>query len=135
MLETAVALVFAHVMADFVLQTEAMVRRKKELRVLLLHIAIVAVTSLARARPRAAAAAGGADRGHPPRDRRLQGRTACPTTLASFLADQAAHVIVLAAVAFAFPGAYALGLWATLGGPAGPALDGLPQGDGVRSPA
>jgi hypothetical protein len=45
MLETAVALGFAHVVADFVLQTDAMVANKHRPLVLLAHIAIVAATA------------------------------------------------------------------------------------------
>ncbi len=41
MIETAVALLFAHVLADFVLQTDAMVRHKRRPLVLLGHVAIV----------------------------------------------------------------------------------------------
>ncbi len=45
MLETAVALVFAHLLADFVLQTDSMVRDKRRPPVLLGHVGIVAAAS------------------------------------------------------------------------------------------
>lgn len=47
MLETAVALTFAHFLADFLLQTDAMVRDKHRLLVLLGHVGIVTATSWA----------------------------------------------------------------------------------------
>ena len=47
MLETAVALVFAHVLADFVLQSDAMVRDKHRPTVLLRHVAVVAAVTFA----------------------------------------------------------------------------------------
>ena len=58
MLETAVALAFAHLLADFVLQTDAMVRDKARPPVLLGHVGIVAAASWAALgfAPRAAAA-------------------------------------------------------------------------------
>ena len=124
--ETAAALVFAHMVADFMLQTEAMVARKKELRMLLLHIAIVAITAwaalgFAGLLPVALIAAS-----HLAIDAYKAHRL--PATLESFLADQGAHVVIIAAVAAAFPATYAEGFWATRGGVAGPALDGLPEG-------
>ena len=47
MLETAVALVLAHCLADFVLQSDAMVRDKARTPVLLVHAGVVALASWA----------------------------------------------------------------------------------------
>jgi len=47
MIETLIALLFAHILADFLLQTAWMVRHKQNVAVLLLHGAIVAVLSYA----------------------------------------------------------------------------------------
>jgi hypothetical protein len=110
MIETLSALLFAHALADFMMQSNAMVRRKKETLVLLAHaaivggvawaalgfgpvlvpVAIVALTHLAI----------DAYKVH-----------LLPGDLASFIADQAAHLIILAGVVLAFPGAYAAGVW------------------------
>jgi hypothetical protein len=48
MLETAIALAFGHFLADFTLQTDWMVRRKREPMILLAHVGVVtAVTWVA----------------------------------------------------------------------------------------
>lgn len=47
MIETFTALLFAHVLADFVLQTNVMVQNKKSIAMLALHAALVIVTAQA----------------------------------------------------------------------------------------
>jgi hypothetical protein len=124
MLETCIALVLAHLLADFVLQSDMMVRQKTRSLVLLQHCAIVATLSWV-----------------------ALGFALAPILLlfvavshfgidwvkahyggpgfASFAADQAAHLLVIAAGSLAYPDAYASGLWqvGALRLPA--ALDGL----------
>jgi hypothetical protein len=119
MLETTVALVLAHLVADFLLQTDAMVRDKTRLPVLVGHVGIVvAVTWLAlgfapvplllvlvgathfgfdllKLRWAAARRASGIEPG-----------------FATFATDQAAHLAVIAVAAGLWPGAWASGLWA-----------------------
>ena len=110
MTSTLAALLLAHVVADFLLQTNAMVANKRHPGVLLLHAAVVLVTAqIALGRvdawePLALAAA------HIVID--TVKVYALPDRLASFLADQAAHVVTLVVVAFYAPGLYAGGLWA-----------------------
>jgi hypothetical protein len=48
MIATFTALIFAHVLADFVLQTSAMVKHKRAPRVMALHTAIVLLTALSQ---------------------------------------------------------------------------------------
>lgn len=126
MIETAVALFFAHVLADFVLQTDAMVRHKRRPLVLLGHVAIVTGASWL-----------------------ALGLAPAPALLAliavshllidaaklrwggvgyrGFALDQAGHLAAIALAAGLFPDAYAAGLWA---GPAAapfPMLARLPE--------
>jgi hypothetical protein len=119
MLETAVALVLAHLLADFVLQTDAMVRDKGRPLVLLGHVGIVTAATwatlgfapvpllllivaathfafdLAKQRSAAARRARGVEPG-----------------FSAFATDQAAHLAVIAVVAGLWPGAWSAGLWA-----------------------
>ena len=119
MLETAVALVLAHLVADFLLQTDAMIRDKERLPVLLGHVGIVTAASwtalgfaavplllllvaathfvvdLAKLRWAASRRARGLESG-----------------FAGFATDQAAHLAVIAVAAGLWPGAWAAGLWA-----------------------
>ena len=126
MIETAVALVFAHLLADFVLQTDAMVRHKRRPAVLLGHVAIVTAASWA-----------------------ALGFAPAPVLLGlifvthialdaaklrwagagfrGFALDQAGHLAVIGLAAGLFPGAYASGLWAALATQAAPALARLPE--------
>lgn len=120
MLETAVALTFAHFLADFLLQTDAMVRDKHRLLVLLGHVGIVTATSWAAL-------------GFAPtplllailaathlaidlvkiRHGRAAVRKGQPAGFAAFITDQAAHLLTIAVVASLWPGAWAGGLWAS----------------------
>jgi hypothetical protein len=117
-LETAVALVLAHLVADFLLQTDAMVRDKQRFPVLLGHVGIVTAASWVAlgfaplplllllvagthlvfdfAKLRWAAA------------RRARGRE---PGFAAFATDQAAHLAVIAVAAGLWPGAWDAGLW------------------------
>jgi hypothetical protein len=114
-LETAVALAFGHSLADFLLQTDDMVRYKARLKVLLLHVTIVAGVSWAALgfalQPLllllVAASHFGIDW------LKLRHGSA---SFGPFVIDQAAHLGMIARGAALFPGAYAAGLWAHLGG-------------------
>jgi hypothetical protein len=118
-LETAVALVLAHLIADFLLQSDGMVRDKQRLPVLLGHVGIVTAVSwvalgfapvplllllvaathfafdLAKLRWAAARRAKDLKPG-----------------FAAFATDQAAHLAVIAVAAGLWPGAWGAGLWA-----------------------
>lgn len=125
--ETAVALVLAHCLADFVLQSDAMVRDKGRPRVLLAHAGVVAGVSWA--------ALGFAPApllilvvaaSHVVIDW-LKVRYGRPS-FAPFAADQAAHLVVIALAAALVPDAWARGFWPALGaGPLGPWMPRLPQ--------
>ena len=110
MTSTLAALLLAHVVADFLLQTNAMVAHKRHPGVLLLHGAIVLVTAqLALGRvdawePLALAAA------HIAIDTLKV--YVLPDRLASYLADQAAHLATILAVALYAPDLFTGGLWA-----------------------
>lgn len=110
MTETFAALLLAHVVADFLLQTSGMIATKRRPATLLLHGVIVLVTAQAALgrvdawEPLALAAA------HIAID--IVKTFALPERLWSFMADQAAHLATLIAVAALAPGLYASGLWA-----------------------
>lgn len=110
MTETLAALLLAHTVADFLLQTDAMVATKRRPATLLLHAAIVLVTAQAALgridawEPLALAAA------HIVID--IVKAYALPDRLGSFLADQAAHLVTIFAVAALAPTLFAGGLWA-----------------------
>lgn len=110
MLETTIALAFGHLIADFALQTDAMVREKARPTVLLLHVTIVGIASWVALgfapRPTLLLLIAGShyvidwikqrhgDQGFGP-----------------FFIDQAAHLAMIALGASLYPGAYAAGLW------------------------
>jgi hypothetical protein len=111
MTETFAALLFAHVLADFVLQTGWMVANKRRPAPMLAHIGVVLAAS--------AAAVGSVDvillalaGAHLLIDavKSFAGRKG----LAPFLADQAAHLATLAAVAAMVPDLWSQGLWSGL---------------------
>ena len=110
MIETLAALLFAHVLADFVLQSDWMAKNKQRPEVLALHGLIVLAT--------AAAATGSLHPG-------LLWLTAIHLAidavklrlkdgLGPFLLDQAAHLATLAALAIWQPTIWADGLWGDL---------------------
>jgi hypothetical protein len=111
MAETAVALLFAHLAADFLLQSDAMVRGKRRPMVLLAHIAIVAVTAWAflglPLQPGAVAFVAGSHLLIDAAKIRFAGPGFRP-----FALDQAAHLAMIAVAATAFPGTWEAGLWA-----------------------
>jgi Protein of unknown function (DUF3307) len=110
MLETAVALAFAHLLADFLMQTSAMIRAKARPGVLLLHVGIVtAVSWAALGFPLAPALLALVAASHFAIDwlkLRFGGEG-----FAAFALDQAGHLAVIALAAALFPGAWAAGLW------------------------
>nr|WP_306133403.1 DUF3307 domain-containing protein [Roseivivax marinus] len=104
----------AHGLADFVLQTDAMVAGKGRLRVAALHAAsVAALTFLVVAAPNLAAlgTALAVTAVHIAIDRIKQ---AVGDTLGPFLADQAAHLATLGAAALVVPTLWADGVWAAL---------------------
>ena len=127
MLETAAALVLGHCLADFVLQSDAMVRHKARPTVLLTHTGIVALASWA--------ALGFAPvpllillvaASHFVIDG-LKIRHGGPG-FAAFAADQAAHLAMIALAAALVPGAWTQGLWTLLAtGPLAAWTPRLPQ--------
>lgn len=113
MIETFTALLFAHVLADFVFQTGWIAANKRRFPVLLLHGAVVLVATAAAAgrvdAPELAALAAA----HMVIDW-IKGRVTVPG-LAAFLADQGAHVATLVALAVIRPDLWSGGAWAGLG--------------------
>ncbi len=112
-IQTFTALLLAHVLADFIFQTRWIVAHKRNVFVLLLHIAIVFCLT--------AAALGGVWEVAIPvayahfvidglrvwvLPERLR------DTFGAFLGDQAAHLVTLAAAALLWPGAAGQSLWA-----------------------
>lgn len=112
MIETATALVFAHVLADFVLQTDWVNRNKRHFGVMLLHAALVLVASLAavghwNALPVFALAT-------------MHLAIDCGKTygnfqgLAAFLTDQALHLATILTVTLYAPDLWSTGALATM---------------------
>jgi hypothetical protein len=127
MLETATALVFAHVFADFLLQSDRMIRDKHRPAMLLRHVGIVTAVSWAALglapEPLLLLMVAASHFLIDWLKRRYGGPSFRP-----FAFDQAAHLAALALAAALFPGAYAHGLWGLLGsGPLGPWIDRLPE--------
>lgn len=112
MIETFVALLFAHTMADFVFQPGWIATRKKEPGILIFHIALVLALAMAAIgrvdAPEILALAGAhllidAIKAH-----------LLPDNLAAFLTDQLAHLITIAAVAIYAPQLWQSGFWASM---------------------
>lgn len=112
MLETFTALLLAHALADFVFQTNWIMARKREPLGLILHGLIVLATALALTghlyTPHVLALAAA----HMIID--LIKTFLFPKGLASFLADQAAHIATIAVLSSICPTLWATGLWATV---------------------
>jgi len=112
--ETLAALLFAHVLADFVFQTNRMVEHKQKPLVLGIHFAIVYATLLVATgsiHPALLALALvhiGIDVGKLALSAALKGRHA----LGLFLVDQAFHIVSLMTLAAFLPDLWAQGLWA-----------------------
>lgn len=125
MLETAIALAFGHLVADFTLQTGWMVRRKREPLVLLAHIGTVLVVTWAALGfalvPLLLALIGGAHLVIDVAKVRWGG-----AGFTGFALDQAAHAATILAGAALFPGAWAAGLWADPPAITLPLIAGLP---------
>ena len=135
MLETATALLFGHVLGDFVLQTNAMVARKDRPWVLLAHVALVlCATWAALGFPLDAWPLALIGISHFATDLLKQGHAArCRARgtragFAAFATDQAAHLAVIWLAASLWPGGWAAGIWTA---PALldrlPGLDRLPE--------
>ena len=112
MIETLTALVFAHILADFLFQTNWMSANKSKPGVLLLHTAVVLATAQAAtghwdALPLLILAAA-----HLVIDAiKVWGRF---TSLSAFLTDQVAHLATIAAIAWVAPDLWATGAWGML---------------------
>lgn len=115
MIETFTALLFAHVLADFVAQTGWMVQHKRRPAVFAMHVGLVFLfTAIALGRWDATALAwiaglalvhGAIDAG------KLLSRA---NGLTGFALDQAAHLVSLAGLAILMPALWAGGFWAQL---------------------
>lgn len=111
MLHTAIALLTAHLLADFVFQPDAMVLHKRNPGVLALHGAIVLVLTLAAlgGHPRVAL---GIAVTHVAID--AVKVFALPDRLWAFLTDQSAHIATLIVALWLVPAAYDTGVWRAL---------------------
>ena len=110
MIETFTALLFAHCLADFVLQTGWIVENKRRLLVLLLHIAIVWATAAAAlgtvtALPLVYLAVAHLVIDATKTYGRFEG-------VGAFLLDQAAHIATLIVIAVLYPALWGSGPWA-----------------------
>lgn len=128
MIQTLIALLFAHILADFLLQTGWMVTHKKNPLVLLLHVSIVAVLSYAALGFTGHWVVLALAASHLFFD---AVKTYWPDTgWRAFLLDQALHGAAILVVATQFPALYSTGIWqdyGMLGSP--PAwLSTLPEG-------
>lgn len=112
MAETAIALLLAHCLADFLFQTDAMVAGKRSPKVLAVHIAIVTATAWILLglppEPWLIALIGGSHLIIDAIKLRWGGPGVAP-----FFADQNAHVAMIALGSTLFPGAWSAGLWAS----------------------
>lgn len=110
MLETAIALALGHLVADFTLQADWMVRRKREPLVLLAHVGVVVlVTWIALGFalvPLLLAFIGITHLAIDAAKLRWGG-----AGFTGFAADQGAHAATIVLGAMLFPGAYAAGIW------------------------
>lgn len=111
MIQTFAALLFAHVLADFVLQNGWIVANKRKPLVLLLHGAIVLISlqaalGSATAWPLLALALA-----HTAIDA-VKVHAIRASGLWPFLIDQAAHIVTLVVVATLFPALWQSGIWA-----------------------
>ena len=109
MIATFTALLFAHVIADFVLQTHVMVKHKSDPRVMALHSALVLVTAQAATGQIAALELLALTAAHAIID-------AIKTyggfrSFTAFVIDQAAHVATLIALACYAPTLWETGAW------------------------
>lgn len=111
MLETAVALVLGHLLADFTLQTDRMARTKARTASIAAHLGIVAATSwIALGLPLAPLPILVVVLAHALID--IAKARLAPRGFTGFALDQAAHLAVIWVVASTWPGSWAQGLWA-----------------------
>jgi hypothetical protein len=118
MTATFAALLLAHALADFVVQTAAMAagkaqRRPGPMALHVLSVFLAAALCLGPATPRALMVLLALTLAHLVID--IAKSFAAPDRLAPFLVDQAAHLAVLGALAALFPWLWAQGLWSGLG--------------------
>ncbi|MBY6089992.1 DUF3307 domain-containing protein [Maritimibacter alkaliphilus] len=110
MIETFAALLFAHVIADFVLQTDWIARNKARPLAFLLHGLLVLIAAQAATGQWAAPALLILTGLHLAIDAvKLASKS---TGLAAFLWDQGGHLVTLAGIAWLWPGLWAAGPWA-----------------------
>ncbi|WP_421703884.1 DUF3307 domain-containing protein [Aliiroseovarius sp.] len=115
MAETLTALIFAHILADFLFQTDWMSANKSKPGVLLLHTAVVLATAQAATGHWDAPALLVLAAVHLVIDAiKVWGRF---TSLVAFLTDQIAHLATVVAVAWAAPTLWATGAWGALDWP------------------
>lgn len=113
MSETLAALLLAHVLADFVFQTDAMARNKDRPLVLLLHAGIVLALSLLAAGQIWSPAIAILALAHLAIDTVKEHglRSAIPGKVTRFLLDQAAHLATILIVALVAPTLWSAGWW------------------------
>lgn len=109
MIETFVALLFTHVLADYVLQPAWMVARKRDPGILLAHGAVVLALSMAAVGRVDAPAVLVLGAAHLVID--AIKTWAVRDSLATHLADQALHIASILAVSYWVPGLWASGIW------------------------
>jgi len=111
MTQTFAALLIAHILADFVLQTRWMVTHKRRPGVLLLHTALVLAAAQGVTGQVAAPGLLALAAAHLLID---AAKLRLPPGLGAFLGDQAAHLAVLALAAVLMPDLWASGCWPVL---------------------
>lgn len=109
MISTITALLFAHVLADFVLQTGAMVKHKTKPSIIALHTAIVLFTAQAATGQVAAPELLALAAAHLAID--IFKTYGGFRSLTAFTLDQSAHFLTIIAVAWYAPGLWADGAW------------------------
>lgn len=112
MVETFIALACAHLCADFLLQPSWLIRRKRKLAFLFLHIAIVTVLTSLFLGSFNPYILGVIAVTHAFAD--YMKAAFFKDRLGSFLADQAFHFTVIAGLAVVFPSAFSEGAWSIL---------------------
>lgn len=113
MIETLIALLFAHILADFLLQPNWMMSRKKNPLVLLLHVGIVAALSYAALGFTGHWVVLAVAASHLLFD---AVKTHWPNTgWRAFLLDQALHMAAILVAATQFPTLYSEGIWQDYG--------------------
>jgi len=122
MIQSFAALLIAHILADFVLQTRWMVLHKRRPGVLLLHSALVLAAAQAVTGQPAAPGLLGLAAAHLLID---AVKLRLPPGLGAFLGDQAAHLATLALAAVLMPELWASGYWPALLPDAGALLTAL----------